>query len=103
MLRSHDRDLRKASLSGRRALTGPCQCDKRSLNDGQIRFGNNFDRFATLYEGASKAVGQLSADAGLGLAPHSLRAVVPQDLPRLVELANGRPIHLHLAEQNEAL
>jgi len=35
----------------------------------------------------------------MGLAPHSLRAVAPEDLPRLAELANGRPVHLHLAEQ----
>jgi len=74
-------------------------CDKRALSDGQIRFGNNFDRFTELFEGAAKAVGHLPADANLGLAPHSLRAVAPEDLPRLTDLANGRPIHLHLAEQ----
>jgi len=74
-------------------------CDRRELGAGQIRFGNNFDRFAKLYEGATNAVGKLTADATMGLAPHSLRAVAPEDLPRLVELANGRPVHLHLAEQ----
>ena len=74
-------------------------CDKRKLTDGQIRFGNHFDRFAKLYEGAGLAVRQLPDDAAMGLAPHSLRAVAPEDLPKLAALANGLPIHLHLAEQ----
>ena len=74
-------------------------CDRRELGPGQIRFGNNFDRFAKLYDGAADAAGKLTDDAATGLAPHSLRAVAPEDLPRLAELANGRPIHLHLAEQ----
>lgn len=74
-------------------------CDRRELGPGQIRFGNNFDRFAKLYEGAANAVANLTADAAMGLAPHSLRAVAPEDLSRLVELANGQPVHLHLAEQ----
>jgi len=74
-------------------------CDKRNLGDGQIRFGNNFDRFTQLFENAGMAVKQCAEDTTMGLAPHSLRAVAPEDLPRLVELANGSPIHLHLAEQ----
>jgi len=74
-------------------------CDRRALSRGQIRFGNNLDRYANLFDGASRAVKQLNEDATMGLAPHSLRAVAPEDLPKLVELANGRPIHLHLAEQ----
>ncbi len=74
-------------------------CDRRKLGPGQIRFGNNFDHFAKLYEGASSSVDKLTNDATIGLAPHSLRAVAPDDLPRLAALANGKPIHLHLAEQ----
>ena len=74
-------------------------CDRRELTSGQIRFGNDFDRFAQLFEGAAQAVKQLSPDSTTGLAPHSLRAVAPEDLERLAELASGRPIHLHLAEQ----
>ena len=74
-------------------------CDKRSLSDGQIRFGNDFDRFAKLYESTRTSVSAVSNDATMGLAPHSLRAVAPEDLPHLAQLADGRPIHLHLAEQ----
>ena len=35
----------------------------------------------------------------MGLAPHSLRAVAPDDLARIVALAGGGPIHIHAAEQ----
>ncbi|MEM8649347.1 MAG: formimidoylglutamate deiminase [Pseudomonadota bacterium] len=74
-------------------------CDKRDLGSGQIRFGNDIDRFANLFEQASKAISNLTPDCNIGLAPHSLRAVGQDDYPRLVEIAAGGPIHLHLAEQ----
>ncbi len=35
----------------------------------------------------------------LGIAPHSLRAVTPQELAAVVALAPGGPIHIHAAEQ----
>ena len=35
----------------------------------------------------------------MGLAPHSLRAVAPDDLGRLQQLAGEKPFHMHLAEQ----
>lgn len=74
-------------------------CDKRELGAGQIRFGNNFDRFARLIDNAQGAFKHLPEDAALGLAPHSLRAVGSQNLENLAQLANGRPLHMHLAEQ----
>ena len=37
--------------------------------------------------------------AELGLAPHSLRAVTPEELAKLVPLAGDGPIHIHVAEQ----
>ena len=74
-------------------------CDKRELGPGQIRFGNDFTRFEKLFQGAGESVEQLTPDCNFGLAPHSLRAVAPEDLPKLKQLANGGPIHLHLAEQ----
>ena len=74
-------------------------CDKRELTAGQIRFGNDFERLSKLYEGASNALKLLPADASMGLAPHSLRAVAREDLSQLAKLAEGQPIHLHLAEQ----
>ncbi|MEL7152631.1 MAG: formimidoylglutamate deiminase [Pseudomonadota bacterium] len=72
-------------------------CDKRALADGQHRFGNDLDRFTELYTALKNAVPD---NAILGVAPHSLRAIDPTQLSDLVALAEGRPIHMHLAEQD---
>ncbi len=74
-------------------------CDRRALGPGQIRFGNDLDRFARLHEGAAAALAALPGDARLGLAPHSLRAVDPQSLEACIARAGEGPIHMHLAEQ----
>lgn len=73
-------------------------CDRRALSPGQIRFGNDPDRFARLCEGARAALAP-RPDARFGVAPHSLRAVAPDDLPAIAALADGGPVHMHLAEQ----
>ena len=72
-------------------------CDGRPLGGGQLRFGNDMDRFARLVEGAGRAVAALP-DGRLGIAPHSLRAVAPGDFAALAALTDG-PMHMHLAEQ----
>ncbi|WP_371224677.1 formimidoylglutamate deiminase [Roseovarius sp. 2305UL8-3] len=74
-------------------------CDKSGLGPGQIRFGNDPDRFAKLVEESHAALSALPEDARLGVAPHSLRAVASEDIAQAHTLANGGPIHLHLAEQ----
>lgn len=74
-------------------------CDKRELSAGQIRFGNDTDRFAKLHEEASVILRELPSDTRLGVAPHSLRAVARDDLAFITALADGGPVHLHLAEQ----
>jgi formiminoglutamate deiminase len=63
---------------------------------GQRRFISDVDGFARLVE-ASRA--KLSADVVLGIAPHSLRAVTPDELAAIMPLAEGGPIHIHAAEQ----
>lgn len=63
---------------------------------GQRRFISDVDGFAHLVE-ASRA--KLPADAVLGVAPHSLRAVTPDELAAILPLANGGPLHIHAAEQ----
>ncbi len=68
------------------------------LEAGQRRFGSDPDRFARLIEGARVAAAALP-DAIVGIAPHSLRAVTPDELAALVPLAQGAPIHIHVAEQ----
>jgi formimidoylglutamate deiminase len=74
-------------------------CDRRALGPGQVRFGNDPDRFARLHEAARAALGTLPGDARIGVAPHSLRAVDPGALADCVGLADGGPVHMHLAEQ----
>ena len=74
-------------------------CDKRPLTTGQIRFGNDFERFAHIHDQARKYISELPDDARLGVAPHSLRAVAADDLSKASQLAGNGPIHMHLAEQ----
>ncbi|MDA0963274.1 MAG: formimidoylglutamate deiminase, partial [Proteobacteria bacterium] len=72
--------------------------DGRALAPGQVRFGCDIDAFAALMQGAGRVVAGLPEDCGLGAAPHSLRAVRPDDLARVAALTDG-PLHMHLAEQ----
>jgi formimidoylglutamate deiminase len=67
-------------------------------NDRQRRFINTRDSFARLMERAGKLAAGLEGSV-LGVAPHSLRAVTPEELGWLQTIAPGRPIHIHVAEQ----
>src|SRR6202048_1940778 len=64
----------------------------------QRRFINDPERYARIVEASRKAVRTL-AGASVGVAPHSLRAVTPEDLSAVVQLAQGGVIHIHVAEQ----
>jgi formiminoglutamate deiminase len=67
-------------------------------NEGQRRFINDPRRFAELLEKSMQTVGKL--DGGVvGIAPHSLRAVTPEELEDVTGLAPKGPIHIHVAEQ----
>jgi formiminoglutamate deiminase len=65
---------------------------------GQRRFVTDLDQYARLLEASSAVVARLP-DARMGVAPHSLRAVSPAELQRVVALAPGAPVHIHAAEQ----
>jgi formiminoglutamate deiminase len=67
---------------------------------GQRRFVNDMDGFANLLEASRHAVGGL-ADGTVGVAPHSLRAVTPEQLAALAAMAPDAPIHIHIAEQQK--
>ncbi|KPH58916.1 formimidoylglutamate deiminase [Novosphingobium sp. ST904] len=73
-------------------------------SEGQRRFLHDLDGFARLLEGAGGALAGLD-EAVLGLAPHSLRAVSPEQLAALESMAGAGagagagPIHIHIAEQ----
>jgi formimidoylglutamate deiminase len=67
---------------------------------GQRRFINSVDGFAMLMEKCRALVASLDG-ASIGVAPHSLRAVTPEELEAVVLLAHGGPIHIHAAEQTK--
>lgn len=66
--------------------------------DGQRRFINDVEGFARLLEASRRSVAGLP-DAAVGVAPHSLRAVTPEELREVVALGAAGPIHIHAAEQ----
>ena len=72
---------------------------RQALEGGQLRFGCDPGRFAALLEDARAGAGALPGDTVVGIAPHSLRAVAPEDLAEVLPFAGGGPVHIHLAEQ----
>jgi len=66
--------------------------------EGQRRFINSTESFARLMDGCRQVTGRLLG-AEIGVAPHSLRAVTPDELSVAIALAGNGPIHIHVAEQ----
>ncbi len=69
-------------------------------HEGQRRFICSVDQFARLMA-ASRATVRSLPGANVGIAPHSLRAVAPDELTAIVPLAEGGPVHIHVAEQTK--
>ena len=67
-------------------------------NHGQRRFIHDLDSFARLLEACRPL---LSDGDMLGLAPHSLRAVTPEELTTLTAMHSQGPVHIHAAEQQK--
>ena len=65
---------------------------------GQRRFICTVDQFARLFDAARMAIRHLPG-ANIGIAPHSLRAVTPDELAAILPLAEAGPVHIHAAEQ----
>ncbi len=65
---------------------------------GQRRFICSIDQFARL-TAATQTVVRALPGANVGVAAHSLRAVTPDELAAIVQLAGARPVHIHAAEQ----
>ena len=69
---------------------------------GQRRFLHDEDGYLELMQ-ALRSESRESATFRLGAAFHSLRAVTPEELQRLVEELGGKqhlgPVHIHIAEQ----
>jgi formimidoylglutamate deiminase len=67
---------------------------------GQRRFTHTTYTFTHLYDRLREATGKHGYV--LGVAPHSLRAVTPEELGQVVRLAaTGSPVHIHAAEQTK--
>lgn len=64
----------------------------------QRRFVCDPEMFATLVEASRRAAAALPGSV-VGVAPHSLRAVTPEELAAIRPLAGDGPIHIHAAEQ----
>jgi len=64
---------------------------------GQRRFIKSLDTFHDLL-GRCRGLTRFD-DALTGIAPHSLRAVTPEELRALIAFAEDGPIHIHAAEQ----
>ena len=66
----------------------------------QRRFINDVESFARIVEASRSAVRGLPG-AAVGVAPHSLRAVTPEELSGVVKVVQGGVIHIHIAEQTK--
>ena len=64
----------------------------------QARFLSNPDFYGRLIERCRAIAAKLDG-AVVGIAPHSLRAVSPEQLAAILPLAGEGPIHIHIAEQ----
>jgi formiminoglutamate deiminase len=64
----------------------------------QRRFTCDLAGFAKLLQNAQDSLKQLP-HAVLGVAPHSLRAVTPEQLAEVGRLLPAAPVHIHIAEQ----
>jgi formimidoylglutamate deiminase len=74
--------------------------DGAAPNPRQIRFINSTDRFVTLMERSRAIVADLPG-ARIGIAPHSLRAVSPEQLREAAAIFADGPAHIHAAEQTK--
>ena len=67
---------------------------------GQRRFAHTIYTFTHLYERLQQGVS--THGYVLGVAPHSLRAVTPEEMGHVVRLAAAdAPVHIHAAEQSK--
>lgn len=73
-------------------------CGGQPPAEGQTRFLSNVDGFAKLMEASRRHLTMLGRGV-LGIAPHSLRAVTPNELTALLQQHPTGPVHIHAAEQ----
>lgn len=64
----------------------------------QRRFINTLDSYQHLLERCRVIAGRI-AGGRVGVAPHSLRAVTPEELRAVIGMAGSDVVHIHIAEQ----
>ena len=72
---------------------------EKELSGGQLRFGNDVERFNQLVEEVKNLASAAPEDFTSGIAPHSLRATSPDDLREVLDVQQSGPVHIHVAEQ----
>ncbi|MGE4064186.1 MAG: formimidoylglutamate deiminase [Rhodospirillaceae bacterium] len=68
--------------------------------DDQRRFITDVRGYERLLDGCRAAVKPLGTGI-VGVAPHSLRAVAPEELTEVARMAGDGPIHIHISEQTK--
>ncbi len=68
--------------------------------EDQRRFINDVRGYERLLDGCRAAVKALGTGI-VGVAPHSLRAVAPDELTAVAAMAGDAPIHIHISEQTK--
>ncbi|WP_421577149.1 formimidoylglutamate deiminase [Shinella sp. M31] len=66
--------------------------------EGQRRFINDRQSYGRLLE-RCRALTNALPEGITGVAPHSLRAVTPEELTDVVAMAGDTPVHIHISEQ----
>nr|WP_298104235.1 formimidoylglutamate deiminase [uncultured Shinella sp.] len=66
--------------------------------EGQRRFINDRESYGRLLE-RCRALTTALPEGITGVAPHSLRAVTPDELTDVVAMAGDKPVHIHISEQ----
>lgn len=70
-------------------------------NEGQSRFINSTEKYLELHAHLEKMLAPQTAQI-LGLCFHSLRAVTPEQIHKVLEVSNQQcPVHIHIAEQQK--
>ena len=73
--------------------------DGRVPDGGQLRFACDVEQYEVIFQSATGSLSRGPLDWRIGIAPHSLRAVPPDTLAKVLVAHPKGPVHMHIAEQ----
>lgn len=73
--------------------------DGRVPDGGQLRFACDVEQYEVIFQSATGSLSRGPSDWRIGIAPHSLRAVPPDILAKVLVAHPKGPVHMHIAEQ----